>query len=51
MASALVDRADALIASYVTILSVFVFRILILPMMLLGGFVLVVRMWAKPRAA
>ncbi|WP_243611243.1 hypothetical protein [Shimia aestuarii] len=51
LASALVDRADALIASYVTILSVFVFRILILPMMLLGGFVLVVRMWAKPRAA
>ncbi len=49
LASTLVDRADELIASYVTILSVFVFRILILPMMLLGGFILMFRMLAKDR--
>ncbi|MBR9843432.1 MAG: hypothetical protein GYB25_09740 [Rhodobacteraceae bacterium] len=48
LASVLVARADELIASYVTILSVFVFRILILPMMLMGGFILLIRMLARP---
>jgi hypothetical protein len=46
VAAALYENADAIIASYIAILSVFLFRLLVLPLMLAGGFWLVARQLA-----
>lgn len=42
------DRADDLIGSYVAILAVFLFKLLILPLLLLGALFLVARFFADP---
>lgn len=44
------DRADELIGSFVSLLAVFIFKIFILPLMLLGGFFALVRVAARPPA-
>ncbi|MEX0284022.1 MAG: hypothetical protein AB3N23_05370 [Paracoccaceae bacterium] len=45
------DRADDLIGSYIAILAVFLFKILVLPLMLVGAFFIVVRFFAqRPQA-
>lgn len=48
LASTIYDQADALIASYVAILAVFVFRIFLLPVLLAGGFFVIARWLAEP---
>lgn len=48
LASTIYDQADELIASYVAILAVFVFRIFLLPVLLAGGFLVFARWLAEP---
>lgn len=48
LASTIYDQADELIASYIAILAVFVFRIFLLPALLAGGFFVIARWLAEP---
>ncbi len=48
LAGSIYDRADDLIASLVAILAVFIFRLLILPALLMGGLFVVARNLARP---
>ena len=47
LASAIYDNADALIASYIALLAVFIFKIFLLPLMVVGGFFVVARWLAE----
>jgi len=47
IAGNILTRADELIASYLAILAVFVFKLVLLPALLLGGLVLVLRALAR----
>lgn len=49
VAGRLVTRADDLIASYIAVLSVFVFKLLVLPALLLGGLYLGLSALVRPR--
>lgn len=49
IATAIYARADELVTSYVALLSVFIFKIFILPLMLSGGFFLLARALARGR--
>lgn len=44
------SRADDLIASFIAILAVFVFKVLVMPAMILGGFFVIARFFASQRA-
>lgn len=46
LASNIWDRADELIGSYIAILSVFIFRIFLLPALIVGGFLVLARFFA-----
>lgn len=46
MAGNIVGRADELIGSYINLLAVFLFRVLLLPALLMGGFFVTIRFFA-----
>ncbi len=48
LAANIFEQADEMIASYVAILAVFIFRIFLLPLLLAGGFFVVARWVARP---
>ena len=47
LAGNIYDRADALIGSYIAVLAVFLFKIVVLPAVLLGGLFLIARFFAR----
>ena len=49
LAGNIYDRADDLIGSYIAVLAVFLFKILLLPALLMGGFFVAARFFAQAR--
>lgn len=51
LASNLTSRADELVGSLISLLSVYIFKVLVLPVMLIGGLFVIARMIGSPRPA
>lgn len=50
LATRIYADADTLIQSYIAILAVYAFRVFVLPLLILGGFFVLARHFARPHA-